>query len=208
MVSLVPNERSEDCESANSSILILRERERERERESTKPTYQHVVVQVLTVLQFIQLSKLVRPLAMALILVLSYSRTTSLLQGYSAPMHVYRQLSSLENTSSTGSTVCIGSEWHRFPSSFFLPSSSYKVSWVDDGFRGLLPFPFNSTAGGTRVAPAYFNNQNQASSGQFAVAERSFLDNQKSPPLYRAFFIPWLWENKNTFGVYRLLRKR
>ncbi|KAJ7546232.1 hypothetical protein O6H91_08G031300 [Diphasiastrum complanatum] len=187
----------------------------------------------------LKLSKLVRPLAMALILVLSYSRTTSLLQGYSAPMHVYRQLSSLENTSSTGSTVCIGSEWHRFPSSFFLPSSSYKVSWVDDGFRGLLPFPFNSTAGGTRVAPAYFNNQNQASSGQFlteeencsllvelalkrsgqafrgenattweAVAERSFLDNQKSPPLYRAFFIPWLWENKNTFGVYRLSRKR
>lgn len=68
-----------------------------------------------------------------------------------------------------GSTVCVGSEWHRFPSSFFIPSYIKEVRWVDDGFRGLLPFPFNSTLGGTTAAPTYFNNKNMASDAQYVM---------------------------------------
>lgn len=67
----------------------------------------------------------------------------------------------------SGSVVCVGSEWHRFPSSFFVPSYVGEVRWIDDGFRGLLPFPFNSTIGGTRAAPPYFNNKNKASDEQY-----------------------------------------
>lgn len=40
---------------------------------------------------------------------------------------------------------------------------------MDDGFRGLLPFPFNSTLGGTTAAPTYFNNKNMASDAQYVM---------------------------------------
>jgi len=65
------------------------------------------------------------------------------------------------------SVLCIGSEWHRFPSSFFIPDYVGQVQWIDDGFRGLLPFPFNSTLGGTAAAPPYFNDKNMASDKQY-----------------------------------------
>lgn len=41
--------------------------------------------------------------------------------------------------------VCVGSEWHRFPSAFFLPSDSYRLAFLDFGFKGMLPTEFNST---------------------------------------------------------------
>ncbi|BBN14555.1 alpha-1,2-mannosyltransferase [Marchantia polymorpha subsp. ruderalis] len=124
--------------------------------------------------------KVLRPVTLAVILVLSYSRTTSLLYGYSAPMQVYRQLPTMEQPkvgNQAVSLVCVGAEWHRFPSSFFLPSASYELGWLDDGFRGLLPLPFNSTMGGTASAPTYFNKLNKASPLQFVKNEEacSFL---------------------------------
>lgn len=69
--------------------------------------------------------------------------------------------------SDAGAVVCVGSEWHRFPSSFFVPDYVGEVRWIDDGFSGLLPFPFNSTLGGTSAGPPYFNNKNKASPEQF-----------------------------------------
>lgn len=68
-----------------------------------------------------------------------------------------------------GSVLCVGSEWHRFPSSFFVPHYVGEVRWIDDGFRGLLPFPFNATLGGTSAAPPYFNNKNKASDEQYVL---------------------------------------
>jgi hypothetical protein len=41
--------------------------------------------------------------------------------------------------------VCIGDEWHRFPSSFFLPGPAYRLQFVKSGFDGLLPRPFSQT---------------------------------------------------------------
>ena len=71
-----------------------------------------------------------------------------------------------------GSVLCVGSEWHRYPSSFFVPTYIGEVRWIDDGFRGLLPFPFNSTLG-TAAAPPYFNNQNKASDEQYVLTTAS-----------------------------------
>ena len=39
--------------------------------------------------------------------------------------------------------VCVGAEWHRFPSSFFLPSPHYRLAFVESGFGGLLPRQFS-----------------------------------------------------------------
>lgn len=71
--------------------------------------------------------------------------------------------------STPGSVVCVGSEWHRYPSSFFIPDYVGEVRWIDDGFRGMLPIPFNSTLGGTAAAPPYFNNKNKASDEQYVI---------------------------------------
>jgi hypothetical protein len=76
-----------------------------------------------------------------------------------------------------GSMLCVGSEWHRYPSSFFVPAYIEQVKWIDDGFNGLLPFPFNETLGGTKAAPHYFNNKNKAFMEQFVNLSYSLLIN-------------------------------
>ncbi|MCD7470612.1 hypothetical protein HAX54_010593 [Datura stramonium] len=39
------------------------------------------------------------------------------------------------------------------------------------------------------------------------VAALPYLDRELSPPMYRSFFIPYQWQQKNVFGQYRLLRR-
>lgn len=34
-----------------------------------------------------------------------------------------------------------------------------------------------------------------------------YLDRELSPAKYRSFFIPYLWQRKNIFGMYKLLRR-
>ena len=41
------------------------------------------------------------------------------------------------------SYVCLGDEWHRFPSHFLLPSTACRLAFVKSGFRGLLPRAFD-----------------------------------------------------------------
>ncbi|KAH7652889.1 alpha-1,2-mannosyltransferase protein [Dioscorea alata] len=184
----------------------------------------------------VKIAKVFRPIILGLILCVSHSRTFSLLHGYSAPMEIYKHLDYYEDAGN-GSVLCVGSEWHRYPSSFFVPSYVGEIRWVDDGFRGLLPLPFNSTLGGTASAPLYFNNKNKASEAQYlrnidactffveldlkrpypsrgadlstweTVAAIPFLDRELSPTVHRSFFIPFLWQQRNVFGTYKLLKR-
>jgi len=123
-----------------------------------------------------QVAKKCRPLVLGIILALSYSRTLSLFHGYSAPMQTYHHLPAVNATSplpvgQDGLTVCVGSDWYQYPSSFFLPSPQYRVAWLDDGFEGLLPRPFDPSLGGTTSAPHYFNSKNKVSHDQFLENE-------------------------------------
>ncbi|XP_020244579.1 dol-P-Man:Man(6)GlcNAc(2)-PP-Dol alpha-1,2-mannosyltransferase [Asparagus officinalis] len=185
----------------------------------------------------VKVAKGLRPVFLGLILCASHSRTFSILNGYSAPMAVYKLLDYHYEDVGSDSVLCVGSEWHRYPSSFFIPSFIGEVRWIDDGFRGLLPFPFNSTLGGTASAPPYFNNKNKASPDQYlrdidrctllieldlkrpypargsdlskweTLAAVPYLDREMSPALYRSFFIPNLWQRENVFGFYKLLKR-
>ncbi|XP_078431885.1 alg9-like mannosyltransferase family [Wolffia australiana] len=185
---------------------------------------------------FMKIAKATRPLVLSAILCASHSRTFSLINGYSAPLEIYKHLDHHDD-SGPGSVLCVGSEWHRYPSSFFVPSYIGQVHWIDDGFRGLLPFPFNASLGGTSSSPSYFNNKNMASDQQYlddpkqctflieldlrrpypsrgsdlsqweSLAAIHFLDRELSPAVYRSFFIPYLWHKENVFGLYRLLRR-
>ncbi|KAB2605557.1 dol-P-Man:Man(6)GlcNAc(2)-PP-Dol alpha-1,2-mannosyltransferase-like [Pyrus ussuriensis x Pyrus communis] len=181
-------------------------------------------------------AKILRPVVLSLILCASHARTFSVINGYSAPIEVYKLLEDHDDVG-TGSVLCVGSEWHRFPSSFFVPDYVGEVRWIDDGFRGLLPFPFNSTLGGTAAAPPYLNNKNKASDLQYlrdldqctflvklqlsrpfpsrgsdlstweVIGALPYLDRELSRAKYRSFFIPYLWQHKNIFGMYKLLRR-
>ncbi|KAK9937864.1 hypothetical protein M0R45_014631 [Rubus argutus] len=184
----------------------------------------------------VMIAKILRPVFLSLILCASHARTFSLINGYSAPLEIYKILEHHDDAG-PGSVLCVGSEWHRFPSSFFVPDYVGEVRWIDDGFRGLLPFPFNSTLGGTAAAPPYLNNKNKASDKQYlrdlkqctflvelqlnrpypsrgsdsstweVIAALPYLDRELSPAKYRSFFIPYVWQNKNIFGMYKLLRR-
>ncbi|KAL6538307.1 mannosyltransferase [Orobanche gracilis] len=198
-------------------------------RDKYNPNYTSVLV---------VMAKALRPLALGLILCASHSRTFSLTNGYSAPLEIYKHLEHHDDAGEgEGSVLCVGSEWHRYPSSFLVPEYIKEVRWIDDGFKGLLPFPFNSTLGGTSSAPSHFNNKNQASNQQYlhdidkcsflvelhlqrpylprgsdletweVVAALPYLDRELSPPKYRSFFIPYLWQQKNVFGMYKLFKR-
>src|SRR5690606_10243370 len=63
--------------------------------------------------------------------------------------------------------VCIGKEWYRFPSSYFLPEGT-RGAFIKSHFRGLVPgrFPENSEAeglgwrAGTWLVPEGMNDSN------------------------------------------------
>ena len=89
------------------------------------------------------------------------SRIVALLHGYGAPLRAYTiGLPADHEGSTTHSTVCIGDEWYRFPSSFHLPSDKYRVRFLDANFDGALPVPFDQSNGGTSFSPKGLNDQN------------------------------------------------
>jgi len=88
---------------------------------------------------------------------ISAARIFAQIRGFSAPMQVLADMKS-------SSTVCLGKEWYRFPSSFFIPETS-RAMFVKSAFDGLLPgrFPEEQDlgwAGGICKVPASMNDQN------------------------------------------------
>ncbi|ODQ64776.1 hypothetical protein NADFUDRAFT_47355 [Nadsonia fulvescens var. elongata DSM 6958] len=72
---------------------------------------------------------------------LSLSRSLALYNNYHAPVTVFA--SAVFNLPKTESltNICIGREWYRSPSSFFLPDS-YRLKFIKSGFDGILPGEF------------------------------------------------------------------
>lgn len=184
---------------------------------------------------------------------LSASRATALVSYYSAPLRLYGQISRPGGLPAVGAGVrvarvpdapatrcdgalrlCVGGEWHRFPSSFLLPDDAC-VSFVRSPFRGILPQPFGAGAGATRTVPTHMNNANLDEPGRYVplaachylveleaehdpsrlslrreweVALRyPYLDASRSPALTRALWLPWLSARDNVYASYVLLRR-
>ena len=99
---------------------------------------------------------------------LSVSRIAAMVLYYRAPIQVYGTLSRQLAVTDKPQTVCVGKEWYRFPSSFFLPSEDKRIGFIRSGFRGLLPSPFLYPAPqGTRFAPLHFNDENREEASQY-----------------------------------------
>ena len=57
--------------------------------------------------------------------------------------------------------VCIGKEWHRFPSSFFLPDNRWFLRFVQSDFKGQLPKYYSPFENATSISPTNMNDMNQ-----------------------------------------------
>ena len=55
--------------------------------------------------------------------------------------------------------VCMGGDWYTFPSHFFLPSHA-RLQFVEDNFRGQLPFHFAPNEGTSSPPLRPFNDLN------------------------------------------------
>ena len=91
-------------------------------------------------------------------------RSLSLATAYHAPLSIYKPLQRPEYAN-IQENLCLGKDWYRFPSSYFLPEGM-RAKFVKSAFDGLLPGQFNeATVGfgffpGTWLVPPGMNDQN------------------------------------------------
>ncbi|KAA8497743.1 Alpha-1,2-mannosyltransferase ALG9 [Porphyridium purpureum] len=108
---------------------------------------------------------------------LGASRMLAVIKGYSAPMKIYTHLSTLELQYGEGPrskalpqdvyNICVGKEWYRFPSNFFLPSSQFRLRFIKSEFSGLLPKEFAESGRGTQRTPPGMNMYNEEDPAQY-----------------------------------------
>jgi len=132
---------------------------------------------------------------------LSFCRLNAVMN-YSAPAKIWGSLPTLKE--GKDATVCVGGEWHEYPSSFFLPGPRYRLGFLKTDFKGLLPFPFNSLAS---AAPVYFNDKNKANPNQwiewpqqcdFLVGVQKYGQEQEELPVFKdkensGLGVPFRW---------------
>lgn len=102
------------------------------------------------------------------------ARIYGIYTAYSAPLKIYDplQLAGVGALGSPGDSVCLGKEWYRFPSSYFLPNGM-KAKFIKSEFDGLLPGEFAEAKtgfgfwSGTWLEPAGMNDLNQEDMGKY-----------------------------------------
>lgn len=63
--------------------------------------------------------------------------------------------------------VCLGKDWHRYPSSYFLPNRNWHVRFIKSEFDGMLPAPYSEGHNATMIVHEYFNDQNKEVPGLY-----------------------------------------
>lgn len=91
--------------------------------------------------------------------VLGFARIAAVSVHFAAPMTVWGEIrSEIPSSPCAGNcTICVGKEWYRYPSSFFLPEGSH-LAFVRAGFTGILPAAFGPS---TSSPPAPMNSMNR-----------------------------------------------
>lgn len=105
-------------------------------------------------------------------------RITGLVTAYRAPLTIYEPLGTPEHADMEA-TVCLGKEWYRFPSSYFLPSNM-RAKFIKSEFDGLLPAQYNEAAigfglfPGTWLIPPGMNDENREDPGKYVRLIQSY----------------------------------
>ncbi|OAX78594.1 hypothetical protein ACJ72_07095 [Emergomyces africanus] len=111
---------------------------------------------------------------------ISLLRTFGMVTAYNAPLQIFQPLENPE-VAARGGNVCLGKEWYRFPSSFFLPGDK-RAKFIKSEFDGLLPGEFIEEAEGrgprpgTWMMPSGMNDRNQEDPGKYTdISQCNFL---------------------------------
>jgi alpha-1,2-mannosyltransferase len=112
---------------------------------------------------------------------ISMARMYGIYEAYSAPMEIYDalQLQGVASLGGPGDTVCIGKDWYRFPTSYFLPNGM-KAKFIKSEFDGLLPGEFSEAKTGfgvwpgTWLVPSGMNDENKEDMSKY-VSPAIFL---------------------------------
>lgn len=175
--------------------------------------------------------------------VIGISRMFSLYQNYHAPFDLLMELNRYPSEGrilpKTIVNVCVGKDWHRYPSSFFLPSPNWNIKFIKSEFDGMLPAPYSQGDNATKIIHDHFNDKNEEVESLYFELHRChfmldldlgketslepiyakqvdkwkfvkglpFLNAEKSHPLFRAFYIPFLSQQYVTYGNFTLLQK-
>ncbi|KAJ8955565.1 hypothetical protein NQ318_001395 [Aromia moschata] len=93
------------------------------------------------------------------------SRVFALYKNYHAPFDLMMELNRypLETKipENVEINVCIGKDWHRYPSSFFLPNTNWNIRFIKSEFDGMLPAPYVEGENATMIIHPYFNDKNK-----------------------------------------------
>ena len=102
-----------------------------------------------------------------------FLRTLGVVTAYRAPLEVYSALEDVPAFPNlNNNTVCLGKEWYRFPSSFFVPNSM-RFKFVRSEYRGLLAGEFPESGSvreilaGTSIIPTGMNDRNEEDPGKY-----------------------------------------
>ncbi|XP_050389903.1 alpha-1,2-mannosyltransferase ALG9 [Patella vulgata] len=110
---------------------------------------------------------------------LSSFRVLALYKGYHASMDVYMELNRISKDpqihpipDSKTVNVCVGKEWYRYPSSFFLPGEKWHLRFLKSDFAGQLPKPYNTSSDGTKTIPTDMNDRNLEEKSRYFDVKR------------------------------------
>ncbi|KAJ1528897.1 hypothetical protein ONE63_007266 [Megalurothrips usitatus] len=115
-------------------------------------------------------------MVIAICSVFGVSRILTLYKGYHAPMDILMELGGLESSGELPKkgniNVCVGKEWYRFPSSFFLPSDRFHLQFLQSEFKGQLPAPYSSGPNATAIIPKNMNSHNMEEPSRYFPLEK------------------------------------
>ncbi|KAL9023973.1 MAG: hypothetical protein Q9180_008036 [Flavoplaca navasiana] len=119
---------------------------------------------------------------------ISVARTIGIVTAYRAPFQVYGPLHE-DRLINNEANVCLGKDWYRFPSSYFLPKGM-RAKFIKSAFDGLLPGQFTEAKTGfgffpgTWLIPPGMNDQNLEDPGKHVdINHCSFLVDSYFPNL-------------------------
>ncbi|KAL4220582.1 mannosyltransferase [Mactra antiquata] len=99
---------------------------------------------------------------------MSVSRIIAVYQAYHAPLDLYVELHKISSDPKVHTlpedravNVCVGKEWYRYPSSFFLPGQNWNLQFLQSEFKGQLPKPYSTEPDATRLIPTEMNDMNK-----------------------------------------------
>ncbi|KAF5295400.1 hypothetical protein FQA39_LY13061 [Lamprigera yunnana] len=113
---------------------------------------------------YLESTLLVMVVVMALSGLMGISRIFALYRNYHAPLDLMMELNHFPADGKLNNNpvnVCFAKDWHRYPSSFFLPNNNWNIRFIQSEFKGVLPVPYSELENGTMIVHNHFNDKNE-----------------------------------------------